>query len=101
VKRTSMSDDHCVEKLRKQPNFYAREGQIKFGFYTNKSMILLVYKEAYFNANSHHDYVVPSVTISLLQEFDDVFLKNIISGLPPLKGIKHQIELVLGVATPN
>jgi hypothetical protein len=96
-----MSDDHCVEKLRKQPNFYAREGQIKFGFYTNKSMILLVYKEAYFNANSHHDYVVPSVTISLLQEFDDVFLKNIISGLPPLKGIKHQIELVLGVATPN
>ena len=96
-----MSDDHCVEKLRKQPNFYVREGQIKFGFYTNKSMILLVYKEAYFNANSHHDYVVPSVTISLLQEFDDVFLKNIISGLPPLKGIKHQIELVLGVATPN
>jgi hypothetical protein len=96
-----MSDDHCVEKLRKQPNFYAREGQIKFGFYTNKPMILLVYKEAYFNANSHHDYVVPSVTISLLQEFDDVFLKNIISGLPPLKGIKHQIELVLGVATPN
>ena len=95
-----MSDDHCVEKLRKQPNFYAREGQIKFGFYTNKPMILLVYKEAYFNANIH-DHVVHSVAISLLQEFDDVFFKNIISGLPPLKGIEHQIELVLGVATPN
>jgi hypothetical protein len=53
------------KKLRKQPNFYAREGEIKFGFYINKPMILLMYKEAYFNTNSL-DHVVSSVAISLL-----------------------------------
>ena len=35
-------------------------------------MILLVYKEAYFNTNDL-DHIVPSVAIALLQEFDDVF----------------------------
>jgi len=29
VKKVSVSDDHCVEKLRKQLNFYARKGEIK------------------------------------------------------------------------
>ena len=33
-------------------------------------MILLVYKEAYFNTNDL-DHIVPSATISLLQEFDN------------------------------
>ena len=37
----------------------------------------------------------------LLQEFGDVFPKEIPPGLPPLKGIEHQIDLVLGVSLPN
>jgi hypothetical protein len=41
------------------------------------------------------------VAISLLQEFDDVFLKDIPNGLPPLRGIKHQIDFVFGVTIPN
>jgi hypothetical protein len=48
-------------------------------------MILLVYKEAYFNTNNL-GYAIPSVAISLLREFEDVFPKNTPSGLPPLKG---------------
>jgi hypothetical protein len=59
-----------------------------------------VYKEAYFNTNDL-DYIVPSVVISLLQEFDDVFLDNTPSGLPPLRGIEHQIDFILGVSIPN
>ena len=58
-------------------------------------MILLVYKEAYFNTNDL-DHIVPTVVIALLQEFDDVFPDDIPSGLPPLRGIKHQIDFVLG-----
>jgi hypothetical protein len=54
-----------VEKLNKQPNFSAREGEVKYVFFTNKPIILLVYKEAYFNTNDL-DHVVPSVAISLL-----------------------------------
>jgi hypothetical protein len=49
-----------------------------------------VHKKVYFNTNDL-DYVVSSAAISLLQEFDDVFPENIPNGLPPLRGIKHQI----------
>ena len=54
-----------MEKLKKHPNFYAREGEVRSAFFTNKPMILLVYKEAYFNTNDL-DHIVPSVAISLL-----------------------------------
>ena len=50
--------------------------------FTNKPMILLVYKEAYFNTNNL-DSAIPSLTVSLLQEFDDVSPEDILSGLPP------------------
>jgi hypothetical protein len=59
-----------------------------------------VYKEAYFNTNDRY-HIVPSVAISLLQEFDDVFLDDTPSGLPPLKGIEHQIDFVPGASIPN
>jgi hypothetical protein len=72
VKKVSKGDENCVEKLKKQPNFYAREGEVRSAFFTNKPMNLLVYKEAYFNTNDL-DHIVPSVAIALLQEFDDVF----------------------------
>jgi hypothetical protein len=55
-----------VEKLKKQPHFYTRNGEIKYAFfYANKPIIVLVHKKAYFNTNDL-DYVVSSVTISLL-----------------------------------
>ena len=96
-----MCEVRTVEKLKKQSYFYTRKGEIKYSFfYTNKPIIVLVHKKAYFNTNDL-DYVVSSVAISLLQEFDDVFLKDIPNGLPPLRGIKHQIDFVFGVTIPN
>jgi hypothetical protein len=49
-----------------------------------------VHKKAYFNTNDL-DYVVSSVAISLLQEFDDIFPEDIPNGLPLLRVFKHQI----------
>ena len=46
-------------------NFYAREGEVKSAYFTNKPMILLVYKETYFNTNDL-DHIVPSAIVSLL-----------------------------------
>jgi hypothetical protein len=38
---------------------------------------------------------------NLLQEFKDVFPAEIPLGLPPLRGIKNQIDLILGASLPN
>jgi hypothetical protein len=65
VKKVSLCDDNSVEKLMKQPNFYAKGAQIRFAFFTNKPIILPVYKEAYFNINDLHS-AIPSVAISLM-----------------------------------
>ena len=54
-----------MEKLKKQPNFYAKGAQIRSAFFTNKTMILLVYKEAYFNTNDL-DFAIPNVAVSLM-----------------------------------
>ena len=37
----------------------------------------------------------------VLQEFGDVFPEEVPSGLPPLRGIEHQIDLILGATLPN
>jgi hypothetical protein len=76
VKKVSLCDDNSVEKLKKQPNFYEKGSQIRSAFFINKPMILLVYKEAYFNTNDL-DSAIPSVAVSLMQEFDDVFPEDI------------------------
>jgi len=100
VKKVSSCDDTSVEKLKKQPNFYAKGSQIRYAFFTNKPMILLVYKEAYFNTNDL-DLAIPSMVVSLMQKFDDVFPEDIPNGLPPLRGIEHQIDLMPGASIPN
>ena len=41
------------------------------------------------------------MVVSLLQEFEDLFPDEIPHGLPPLRGIEHQIDFIPGVAIPN
>ena len=55
-------------------------------------MIVLLYKEACFSANEI-DSSLPSVVVSLLQDFDEVFPEEMPIGLPPIRGIEHQIDL--------
>jgi hypothetical protein len=47
VKKVRKSDENCAETLKKQPNFYARKGNVRSVLFTNKPMILLVCKEWY------------------------------------------------------
>ncbi|KAL4324026.1 hypothetical protein GQ457_11G026260 [Hibiscus cannabinus] len=49
-------------------------------------------------SNTHE--TLPSVFVSLLQEYSDV-LDDPPKDLPPLRGIKHQIDLILGSSIPN
>ena len=44
---------------------------------------------------------LPPQVKKLLKEFSDVFPKEGPIGLPPFRGIEHQINLVLGASLPN
>ena len=51
-----------------------------------------MYKKACFKTNEL-DESLPSVVVSLLQEYEDVFPNVVPSGLPLIRGIEHQIDL--------
>lgn len=61
--------------------------------------ILFVIKECY----SINPYAqdLPSKLHSLLQEFKDVFPEELATGLPPIRGIEHQIDFMPGASLPN
>ena len=44
---------------------------------------------------------LPLTVTNILQEYEDVFPLEIPPGLPPLRGIEHQIDLIPGAALPN
>jgi hypothetical protein len=44
---------------------------------------------------------LPHAITNLLQEFKDIFSVEIPLGLPPLRGIEHQINLIPGATLPN
>ena len=60
----------------------------------------VIHKRESDNSNQLTIYVSPSVQ-SLLQEFKDVFPKNIPHGLPPSRSIRHQVDLLLEASLPN
>ena len=41
------------------------------------------------------------VISNILQEYVDVFPEDVPPGLPPIRGIEHQIDLILGASLPN
>ena len=95
-----MRKEKFVEKVGKNLNFFAKFSDLKRAYLSELPMILLVYKEAYFNSDNL-DSCVPSVVKVLLQEFEDVFLEEIPNCLLPIRGIEHQIDFVPRASIPN
>jgi hypothetical protein len=81
-------------------SFYANESRVKRAFLVDQPMIFLVYKESYLNLDET-DQSLPSLAVSLLQEFEDVFLEEMPSGLPPIRGIEHQVDFIPRAVIPN
>jgi hypothetical protein len=81
-------------------SFYANTSDVKSAFYTNQPIFVLRYKEACFNTNEL-DESLPSIVVSLLQEYGDLFPNDVPSGLPFIRGIEHQIDFELGVSIPS
>jgi hypothetical protein len=60
----------------------------------------LVCKDAFFSIDDIASTLPASVT-NLLQQFRDVFPSELPPGLPPIRGIEHQIDLIPGASLPS
>lgn len=100
LKNRKENKDKLVETKSKSNNFYAKAGDIKKILYSKQPVLLFVYKEAFLGLTDLAP-VLPSEMTSLLQEYQDVFPEDSPKGLPPVRGIEHQIDFVPGVILPN
>ena len=84
-------------------SFYAKERELRRAYLGKRSLVLLRYRETcdiYFT-NTDLDPSLPSVFSKLLQDYEDVFPDEIPQGLPPIRGIEHQIDFMPGTQIPN
>nr|KYP52233.1 Transposon Ty3-I Gag-Pol polyprotein [Cajanus cajan] len=76
------------------------KNDIKKTLLIEQPLYLLYFKETLV-ATSHELEYLPHEVQKLLKEFDELFPQEVPSGLPPLRGIEHQIELIPGSSLPN
>ena len=62
-------------------------------------LMLLTKVRNYVLTNSLDD--LPSSIRAILNEFKDLFPEELPLGLPPYRGIEHQIHLIPGASLPN
>ena len=93
-----VSEPNC-EKKRVVQNIYAREKEVRQALFTKKPCILIHFRQYGLSISNTHENL-PSMFVSLLQEYSDV-LDDPPKGLPPLRGIEHQIDLIPGSSIPN
>ena len=90
------------KKVVKKESHFATKGDIKRGLLLKQFFYLLLSRETSLSTSTIPPLeTIPLKVQELLQEFGDVFSKEIPLGLPPLRGIEHQIDLVLGRSLPN
>jgi hypothetical protein len=81
-------------------NCIAKKSEIKRALISHQPLIVLMYKEALLCTNDPVG-ALPSDIVSLLQEFEDVLPEEVPHGLPPIRGIEHQIDFIPSASIPN
>ncbi|XP_017620653.1 uncharacterized protein LOC108464885 [Gossypium arboreum] len=95
-RENKMSEEKEFSKM----SVYSKESDTQKSSLLKQPELILMYKEALLNTNNL-DQNLHSSIVSLLQEFDDVFLDEVSSGLPSIRGIEHQIDFIPRAAIPN
>ena len=67
---------------------------------TDATCYAFICKQALYSLDDIASSLSSAVT-NLLQEYEDIFPAEIPPGLPPLRGIEHQIDLIPGATLPN
>ncbi|XP_051130355.1 uncharacterized protein LOC127250921 [Andrographis paniculata] len=87
--RKSELERKMLVSLREAKNLKVHEG----------SSYLLLIKPVYLSKQELME--LPPNVASLLQEYQDVFPDEVTGGLPPIRGIEHQMDLIPGASIPN
>ncbi|CAL9239482.1 unnamed protein product [Arabidopsis halleri] len=88
------------KKVVEHSNFFVKAGEVKKALFSKEPMLLFIFKGAPTNLTNLAP-VLPSEMTSLLQDYEDVFPEDNPKGLPPIRGIEHQIDFVPGASLPN
>jgi len=81
------------KKIVKKENHFATKGDIKRALLLKQSFYLLLSRETSLSTSTVPTFeTLPQKVKELLQEFGDIFPKEIPPGLPPLREIEHQID---------
>ena len=83
------------EEKNKKVSAFAKKIEVESVLMTREQLVVLIFKDVYFTNDLNSS--LPCEVVSLLQRFVDVFLEKIPYGLPPLRGIEHQIDFIPGV----
>jgi hypothetical protein len=67
---------------------------------SNSVSYALICKDAFISLHNMQQSLLP-IMANVLQEYADVFPSEVPSELPPLRGIEHQIDLILGASLLN
>ncbi|XP_024013377.1 uncharacterized protein LOC112087736 [Eutrema salsugineum] len=80
-------------------NFLVQHSHVRRAIASKHTMLLMIFKEL-LSAGFGELYLPPEIVI-LLDRFKDVFPDEMPEGLPPIRGIEHQIDFIPGAALPN
>ena len=78
----------------------ARKSEVKSAIVVKQQLLVLMYKDVYLTTTDLNSSL-PSVVVSLLQEYEDLFPEEVPRGLPPIRGIEHHIDFMPGASIPN
>ena len=73
---------------------------VRLALSAEKALVMLMYKEACYISDDVTSSL-PSVVVSVLQEYTDLFPEEVPKGLPPVRGIEHHIDFIPGASIPN
>ncbi|XP_019058370.1 PREDICTED: uncharacterized protein LOC104816126 [Tarenaya hassleriana] len=90
-------------KLAKEPepkkgSFYLKDSQVVRAVRQEQPVLFLVFKD---QLSLRKETSLSPAISRLLERYSDVFPDEIPAGLPPIRGIEHQIDLLPGAPLPN
>jgi hypothetical protein len=82
---------HCLLVTKSGVNEFFASTSVAYALVCKDALISIQDKQ----------HSLPPVVANILQEYSDVFTSEIPEGMPPIRGIEHQIDLIPSASLPN